>query len=123
MSMNNFADTISYALKAPQIDSDLQDTLKAIHQITEKYDEEDECMKQFFKSVQPKITYLFWLFQNVENKYIEEQLSEIFEQYDDMKQKYTLSKQRKYSFVPLQEEPSSSHYEPNVSDYDTQCLL
>ena len=121
--MNNFSDSIDYALKAPQMNQDIQDTLKSILKISMKYHEDDTNLKQFFKSVQPKINYLFWLFQNVENVYLEEQLSELFEQYDDMKQKYKLSKKHKYSFASLQEEQLSVALENSVLNYDAECLL
>ena len=113
--MNNFTDTVDYSLKVPQINQDMKTTLKSIHKISMQYNEQDENLKQFFKSTQPKINYLFWLYQNEENKYLEEHLSEIFEQYDDMKQKYKLAKKNRYT--------SSIALENSVSNFDTECLL
>ena len=96
MSINRFADTISYTLKQPQIDQDISSTLKSIKTITYQYHDDDinniEIIKGFFKKISPKIQFLFWLSQNVENKYVFEQLLDIFEQFDSMKQRYKETK-------------------------------
>ena len=128
MSMNQFADTISYALKAPQVDRDIASTLEMIHKISDEYYGEDtNDLKSFLKRVQPKIEYLFWKFQNEENQFMEQQLSEIFEQFDKIRERYLmLKKNRKSTYGQLIDEPSPSKESVAMTYYDEEfelCLL
>lgn len=112
--MDHFADTISAALKQPQTNANVQDTLKEMYTtaIAYLYHGEGDEMKGFFDECSKKIEFLFWTFQNSNEDYTDQHLLDIFEQFDAMKQKYDLSSAT-----------MSGNAGEKEAQYELECLL
>jgi len=116
--MDKFAITIDAALKQPQTNQDIQETLAQMHQISNMYSEDDaDDMKRFFIKCSSKIEYLFWIYQNQESNcggYTDEYLLDIFDQFETMKQTHDQS---------IKQQSQSMSMSLLEQQFDTECLL